>query len=89
MSRESVLTIGAYREGLSHETADLLKQTEAKEKSGFRLFPMEEALLEVARCAEGLDDYIEELDREGYPEYLQYDHPIGPEEAPKKVKKSA
>ena len=56
------LVIGSYREGLTQSTLSYLEQLESKEKSGFRLSPYEEALLELARVAEGYDEFAEFAD---------------------------
>lgn len=59
MSRESVLVVGAWRNGISANTTSIVTQFEAKEKSGFRMLPEEEAILDLAQLLDGYDEFAE------------------------------
>lgn len=79
MSRESTLIAGAWRAGLDVNTASIVEQFEAKLKSGFHLFPQEQAVIELAELLDGYDEYTEFVDE---PVIIQYEKPFGPEPAP-------
>lgn len=87
MSRETVLTVGAYRGGLSPNTVSVLEETEEKEKAGFRMLPAEEAILELGRIAEGYDEFVDVVEVE--PIIYQYEEPIGPEELSRRTKRKS
>lgn len=59
MSRESVLVVSAWRNGISANTTSIVTQFEAKEKSGFRMLPEEEAILDLAQLLDGYDEFTE------------------------------
>lgn len=57
----SDLIVGAWRNGVDETTISAVEQAEAKEKSGFRLFPYELTAVTTARLLDAYDDFVCEI----------------------------
>lgn len=56
------LIVGAWRNGLSSDGADIVNTLEAQTKSGFHLFPAQLATLELVDLLDCYDEYAEWVD---------------------------
>lgn len=55
------LTVGAWRNGITSLTQSMVASVEKREKAGFRLIPMEMAILELRNLLDGYDIMAQEL----------------------------